>query len=50
MLKEAFEFWGKRVGAKRIQMSSLYENAKVARYYERTGYEPVEVSYLKKVS
>lgn len=49
-LKEAFEFWGKRVGAKYIQMSNPAANPKVARYYERTGYAPFESSFLKRVS
>lgn len=49
MLKEAFEYWSRRVGAKKIQMSSTVDNDKVARYYERTGYDPFERSFLKRV-
>jgi hypothetical protein len=45
-LKEAFEYWAKRVGAKYIIMAEP-NNDKVARYYERTGYRPMERSHVK---
>lgn len=45
-LKEAFEYWSKRIGAKYIQMSGL-NDPKTARYYERTGYKLTENAYLK---
>lgn len=48
-LKEAYEFWAKRIGAKYIQMANL-DDQKIERYYERTGYTLTERAYLKKVS
>lgn len=48
-LKEAFEFWGKRIGAKFIQMSGM-QDEKLARYYKRTGYDLVENAFVKKVT
>lgn len=45
-LKEAFEYWAKRVGAKMIAMSTLADD-KIERYYERTGYKLMEKTYLK---
>jgi hypothetical protein len=45
-LKEAFEYWAKRVGAKFVVMSSLADTI-VERYYERTGYKLMEKSFLK---
>lgn len=47
-LKEAFEYWGKKMGAKFIAMSAI-PNETVERYYERTGYRLQEKSYLKAV-
>lgn len=49
-LKEAFEFWAKRVGARYITMSAPASDARVSRYYERAGYENIENSYLKRVA
>lgn len=48
-LKEAYEYWAKRVGAKYIQMTNLNDD-KITRYYERTGYVLTEKSFLKKVA
>lgn len=45
-LKEAYEFWAKRIGAKYIQMANL-DDQKIERYYERTGYKLTERAYLK---
>lgn len=45
-LKEAYEYWAKRIGAKYIQMSNL-DDQKIERYYERTGYKLTERAYLK---
>lgn len=50
MLKEAFEFWAKRVGARYIAMSSPANDTRVSRFYERTGYENIENAYLKRVA
>lgn len=47
-LKEAYEYWAKRVGAKYIQMAELNDE-KIARFYQRTGYDLCERSYLKVV-
>jgi GNAT superfamily N-acetyltransferase len=47
-LKEAFEYWARRVGAKYVAMGALpSQGEKVARFYERTGYKNLENSYLK---
>lgn len=48
MLKEAFEFWGKRVGASYTQMSAI-PDPKVERFYERSGYTFSEKAYMKAV-
>jgi len=49
-LKEAFEFWGRKMGAKFIAMSSLLQsNPSIERYYDRTGYKLQEKAYLKVV-
>jgi hypothetical protein len=48
-LKEAYEYWAKRVGAKYIMMSEPGDD-KVARYYERTGYRLTERAHLKVVA
>lgn len=45
-LKEAYEYWAKRIGAKYIQMANL-DDQKIERYYERTGYKLTERAYLK---
>lgn len=45
-LKEAYEYWAKRVGAKYIQMSNLNDK-RVEQFYERTGYKLTERAYLK---
>lgn len=50
LLKEAFEFWAKRVGAKYISLSSPAQDPRVARFYERTGYIPIENAHMKKVA
>lgn len=47
-LKEAYEYWAKRIGAKYIQMANLNDE-KIERYYERTGYKLTERAYLKVV-
>lgn len=47
-LKEAYEFWAKRIGAKYIQMANL-DDQKIERYYERSGYKLTERAYLKVV-
>ena len=44
-LKEAFEYWARRIGAKFVSMSSLDE--RVGRFYERSGYRKVENAYLR---
>jgi len=49
-LKEAFEYWAKRVGAKYIAMSSPANDERVSRFYQRTGYENIENAYLKRVA
>ena len=48
-LKEAYEYWAKRVGAKYISMAEPNDE-KVARYYERTGYKVMERNHLKVVA
>jgi hypothetical protein len=45
-LKEAYEYWAKRVGAKFIQMAEMNDD-KIRRFYERTGYDLTERAYLK---
>lgn len=45
-LKEAYEYWAKRIGAKYIQMANLNDD-KIERYYQRTGYTLTEKAYLK---
>ncbi len=49
-LREAFEFWAKRVGATAIQMSNLGGDEKVARYLERSGYDLFENAHLKRIA
>lgn len=48
-LLHAFESWGRRNGAKRIKMIHLNNlNSEVmAAMYERMGYTPLEVAYIK---
>lgn len=45
-LKEAYEYWAKRIGAKYIGMSNL-DDEKISRYYERSGYKPYERAFMK---
>jgi hypothetical protein len=45
-LKEAYEFWAKKVGAKFIQMANMNDE-KIERFYQRTGYDLTERAYLK---
>lgn len=47
-LKEAYEYWAKRIGAKYIGMSNL-DDPKISRYYERSGYKPYERAFMKVV-
>ena len=50
VLKEAFEFWAKRIGAKYISLSSPANDPRVERFYVRSGYENIENAYLKRVA
>lgn len=45
-LKEAYEYWAKRIGAKYIGMSNL-DDEKISRFYERSGYKPYERAFMK---
>lgn len=44
-----FEIWARDIGAKRIVMAHLLSSmpSQLCSYYERRGYKPVEISYVK---
>ena len=48
-LYRRFERWARERGAREIQMVHLFDSmpAKVARFYLRSGFEPVEMRYRK---
>jgi hypothetical protein len=50
-LRQAFEAWAKDAGAVAVQFSGLANErlAAVSRIYRRGGYEPVEMSFLKRL-
>jgi hypothetical protein len=50
-LREAFERWAREAGAVAVQFSGLANNrlAAVSRVYRRGGYEPVEMSFIKRL-
>lgn len=50
-LLKAFEYWGQKMGATSIHMSNISNDSyeKVDKLYQRTGYKPVEHSYIKRI-
>lgn len=46
-----FELWARDVGAKRIMMAHLLSSMpeKLASYYEKRGYRPLEINYVKEL-
>ena len=50
-LRQAFETWAKDHGASHIQCSALHDEhlPAVTRLYERAGYRPAEVSFVKEL-
>lgn len=46
-----FELWAQKIGAKRIMMAHLLSSMpkKLASYYERRGYRPLEINYVKEL-
>lgn len=50
-LLDEYERWAREVGASRVSMVHLFslKPAPLARLYERRGYRPVEVHYIKEI-
>ncbi len=46
-----FEIWAREMGAKRVMMAHLLSSMpeKLAAYYERRGYRPLEINYIKEL-
>lgn len=47
MLFEAFEFWGKKVGADFLQVTNTRGTTDLQKFYERKGYSEAEITYVK---
>ena len=53
ILLNAFEEWGKAMGAEKILLSSLAfgneRDMKMTKYYDKLGYKPIEIHFAKGV-
>lgn len=47
MLFNAFEFWGKKVGAEFLQVTNTRGTTDLQKFYERSGYVESEVTFVK---